>query len=156
MLYLESMSREAGSRPDLQREVARGYARIGEVQGGIGEANLGQFPAALASPEKAESIFATLVRRSPGDSALVREYNGTAVSLARLYLRNDQFAKALALSRKSVAIAEAAIRTAPNDPANVDDIVVSLSTLADLYTDQQHYFDPSRSANASRSCPSAS
>jgi hypothetical protein len=33
MEYLESLSREAGNRPDLQRDVALGYARVAEVQG---------------------------------------------------------------------------------------------------------------------------
>ena len=141
MEYLESLSKEAGNRPDLQREVALGYARVGEVQGYLGESNLGQLPAALANFEKAEAMLARLVERTPGDDSLRHDYNRVANFLAHSYIASGQFAKALSLAQKNVAFAEAGLRSDPNDPKNVQAIIASLSALADHRTDQQQYAD---------------
>ena len=139
MEYLENLSREVGNRPDLQREVALGYARVGEVQGDMGESNLGQLPQAVTNFEKAEAILARLVQRSPGDAGLETDYNRVANLLARSYQANGQFAKALALEQRNIAFAEAAVRSDPNHPRNLRALVSSLTALADSRTAQQQY-----------------
>ncbi|HEV1288133.1 MAG TPA: serine/threonine-protein kinase, partial [Bryobacteraceae bacterium] len=45
--YLEDLSREAAGDPRLAREIALGYSRIGDVQGGLGNSNLGKVSATL-------------------------------------------------------------------------------------------------------------
>jgi non-specific serine/threonine protein kinase/serine/threonine-protein kinase len=139
MQYLESLSKESGNRPDLQREVALGYARVGEVQGYLGESNLGQLPAALANFEKAEAMLARLMERTPGDASLRHDYNRAANLLAHSYIASGQFARALSLAQKNVAFAEAGLRSDPNEPHNVQSMVASLTALADQRTDQQQY-----------------
>jgi serine/threonine protein kinase len=139
MQYLESLSREAGNQPDLQREVALGYARVGEVQGFLGESSLGQLPAATANFEKAESILAALVRKSPGDATLRNDYSRAANLLAHSYIATAQWSKAQALAQKSIASSQAGMAADSNDKRNVEALIASLTVLADVHTDQQQY-----------------
>ena len=139
MEYLESLSREAGNQPDLQREVALGYARVGEVQGGLGEANLGHIPEAVANFEKAAAILSRLLAQSPGDDDLANDYNRVCNSLTRVYVALGQFDKAGQLAQKNVDFAEAQFRARPNDQRVLQTMVASLASLADYRTDIQQY-----------------
>jgi eukaryotic-like serine/threonine-protein kinase len=47
--YLDRLARDAGDRPDLQRELAGAYLKVGDVQGRPLNANLGDSAGALAS-----------------------------------------------------------------------------------------------------------
>ena len=59
--YLDSLSREAGSRRDLQRELAAAYEKVGDVQGLPTAPNLGDRPGARTSYLKARSLRQALV-----------------------------------------------------------------------------------------------
>jgi len=72
--YLENLSREAGGNRSLQREVALGYARIGEVEGDLAESSLGQVATALESRRKAAAI---LERLSAGGKRAARNAAST-------------------------------------------------------------------------------
>jgi tetratricopeptide (TPR) repeat protein len=139
--YLESLNREAGNRPDLQREVALGYLRIGEVQGSLGESNLGQLPAASANFEKGEAILARLAERSPADAALRHEHDRAVVSLVGAYEAAGNFQAALALARRTSASADGELRAHPDDPDALGNAIVAGSSLADILTTQQQYAD---------------
>ncbi len=54
--YLDSLSQEAGDAPDLQRELAAAYERVGDVQGNWQFANLGDTAGSIASYRKALGI----------------------------------------------------------------------------------------------------
>jgi eukaryotic-like serine/threonine-protein kinase len=54
--YLDSLSREAADRPDLERELSAAYERVGDVQGNPRYANLGDTAGAVASYRKALRI----------------------------------------------------------------------------------------------------
>jgi non-specific serine/threonine protein kinase/serine/threonine-protein kinase len=63
--YLDSLAREAQGDADLQRELAAAYERLGDVQGGGLESNLGDTKAALTSYNKAVSIREALGKTVP-------------------------------------------------------------------------------------------
>ncbi len=65
--YLDSLAADAQDDPALLSEVARGYATLAKVQGYPGEANLGEFSGALASIQRAQSLFEKLVALHPDD-----------------------------------------------------------------------------------------
>jgi eukaryotic-like serine/threonine-protein kinase len=50
--YFDSLAGEAGNDPSLQRELAAGYERVGDVQGKVGYGNVGNTSAALDSYRK--------------------------------------------------------------------------------------------------------
>jgi non-specific serine/threonine protein kinase/serine/threonine-protein kinase len=63
--YLGPLSKESGDDPELLNEVAEGYMRIGDVQGGLGIANLGDTKGALDSYLAALAIRERLVAARP-------------------------------------------------------------------------------------------
>jgi tetratricopeptide (TPR) repeat protein/tRNA A-37 threonylcarbamoyl transferase component Bud32 len=63
--YLDSLAREAHGDADLQRELAAAYERLGDVQGGGLESNLGDTKGALASYRKAVSVREALGKTEP-------------------------------------------------------------------------------------------
>lgn len=67
--YLEALSKEAGRDTSLLREIAEGYMRLGDVQGGPAVRNLGLYAEANASFRKAHELAQTLRDAMPGDAA---------------------------------------------------------------------------------------
>ena len=137
--YLERLSREAGDRPDLQLDVALGYARIAEVQGFMGESNLGRLQASLASYRKAKAILDRLVRRTPGDASLRHDYNEVANHLAGQLSVTGDLEGAKEVTRKNVAFAEASVQANPGNATALADLSATLAELADVYSNQQQY-----------------
>jgi tetratricopeptide (TPR) repeat protein/tRNA A-37 threonylcarbamoyl transferase component Bud32 len=64
--YYDSLLKEAGDNRDLLEEAARGYDRLGDVQGNPYFANLGDVAGAEASYRKALAVRAGIADASPG------------------------------------------------------------------------------------------
>lgn len=65
--YLEALAKEAGNDVSLLRELAEGYLRLGDVQGGPAVRNLGLYTQAYASFRKANEIAHRLKAAAPND-----------------------------------------------------------------------------------------
>ena len=65
--YLDSLAGEAHGDPDLQRELAAAYERVGDVRGGSGGGSLGDIAGAVESYTKALRIREALVALNPDD-----------------------------------------------------------------------------------------
>ncbi|HXA49314.1 MAG TPA: hypothetical protein VNV86_03370, partial [Candidatus Acidoferrum sp.] len=139
MQYLENLNREAGNRPDLQLDVAKGYIRVGEVEGFLGESNLGNMPGAAANFGKGEAILAGLVARFPHDQNLIREHQRASVFLVGAYTAAGRFPEALALSQRTAATADQMLTAHADDSGIVDDAIACLSNQADVLTTLQQY-----------------
>src|SRR5205814_1976778 len=63
--YLNALARDAGRDPTLRRELADAYQRIGEVQGGQNQGNLGDTAGALASLQKSLAIREAVAAADP-------------------------------------------------------------------------------------------
>lgn len=78
LAYLDELSRDASSDPDLQREIAEAYLRLGEVLGNPAQPNLGDTAGALKSYRKALALLEPLSQRAPSNpaisKALIRTY----------------------------------------------------------------------------------
>ena len=79
--YLDGLARDAGRDPSLQRELARAYVRVGDVQGGPDGSGLGDSAGALASYRKGLALRETLAAAAPADAQAKRDL---AVALARI------------------------------------------------------------------------
>jgi eukaryotic-like serine/threonine-protein kinase len=137
--YLEDLSHEAAGDPRLAREIALGYGRIAEVQGNLGNANLGNVAATLESYRKAEEILARLVARAPADESLRLDYLRVLDGLAGAYNLNGDRANARLLSEKSLALASAGYRAHPKDPAYLRIMMSTQSLEGDLLIDEKKY-----------------
>jgi len=104
--YLDSLSQEAGDVPDLQRELAAAYERVGDVQGNPQFANLGDTAGGIASYRKALQIRLALGhdrQASPDDeSALAAIY----VKLGFALNATNDFSSALQAFQQAYPITE--------------------------------------------------
>jgi eukaryotic-like serine/threonine-protein kinase len=66
--YLDSLSKEAGNEPDLLRELATAYERIGALQGDPLDPNLGDMKGAAISLQKSVELRESLARLNPKNS----------------------------------------------------------------------------------------
>ncbi|HET7434130.1 MAG TPA: serine/threonine-protein kinase [Thermoanaerobaculia bacterium] len=71
LVYLDGLAAEAQDSAELQRELARAYLRIGDVQGLPYQANLGDTAGALTSYRKALAIAERLLDDESSDEALL-------------------------------------------------------------------------------------
>lgn len=139
--YLEDLSREAAGDPRLAREIALGYSRIGDVQGGLGISNLGKVSATLESYRKAEAILSRLLARTPSDDSLRLDYLRVAGGLAGAYNINGDRVHARQLSERNLALAAAALRAHPDDPAFIRVMVGAQSIAGDLLIEEKKYVE---------------
>ena len=65
--YLDSVAKDSGGEPDLQRELAWGYQRLAVVQGNPTESNLGDLNAALTSDRKGLALFEQVAKANPNN-----------------------------------------------------------------------------------------
>ncbi len=66
--YLDNLSREAAGDTELQRELAKAYEKVGDVQGNPYNPNIGDTKGALESYEKAFAIRQSLAEKEPDNT----------------------------------------------------------------------------------------
>ncbi|MCW5961287.1 MAG: protein kinase [Pyrinomonadaceae bacterium] len=67
LAYLDSLSSEASDNPDLQRELAQAYLKLGDVQGKMYAANIGDTRGAEQSYQKAANLLESIAGVRPQD-----------------------------------------------------------------------------------------
>ncbi|MDR3737916.1 MAG: serine/threonine-protein kinase [Terracidiphilus sp.] len=76
--YLNALSKDAPDDINLQEEIATGYDKVGDAQGGNGRANLGDTAGALESHRRALDIRKSILASKPNDPSardgLIRSY----------------------------------------------------------------------------------
>jgi len=97
--YLDDLARNAGSDLDLQREIAAGYAKIGDAQGYPTKANLGRIADALATYQKADEIYERIAARN---TAYLPDLAQFYLNYAGLVRFTDDRVRARALSELAV------------------------------------------------------
>ena len=81
--YLDSLSREAGGDPALERELATAYEKMADVLGRPSTPNLGDVHGALAAYQKAQAARQLLLADEPGNVELLRDLSTTAMKMSR-------------------------------------------------------------------------
>jgi serine/threonine protein kinase len=106
LLYLDDLSRESADRPDLERELAAAYERVGDVQGNPRYANLGDTAGANASYRKALHIRLSLTsdRRASSEDRMALTASYVKLSFG-LGTTND-FRQAFEVLKRAYPIAE--------------------------------------------------
>lgn len=111
--YLDNLARESTDNPELQRELARAYLKLGDVQGKQYGSNIGDTASAQESYRKAARLLESIVENAGGKADLetVSELINAYEALFGIYMRTgdaDKFEvldKALAMSEKLLAAA---------------------------------------------------
>jgi eukaryotic-like serine/threonine-protein kinase len=113
--YLDTLAAEAKGNLSLQRELAAAYQKVGDVQGGFREANLGDTAGALASYRKSLAILEAVTEADPSNIEAQRELIRAHGKLGDILALAGDRAGAIQQSQQLVAIAE---RLSAADPAN--------------------------------------
>jgi serine/threonine protein kinase len=130
--YLDKLARDAGDRPDLTRELAAGYVRVGDVQGRPLNPNLGDTAGALASYRKSVALYESLgvTATSPAD---LRRAMGTALlRLSELEAATGDSRAAMTAVRRAVELQRDIASDASASPAARRDLAVAYSRLGDM------------------------
>ena len=103
--YLAGLEREAQDSPQLQRDLAVAYDRLGDVQGDYIGANLGDTQGALESYRHALRLRRRLVEHDPTLQAR-RELLRSCVKLSELLMGQSAVVEAVALAREGAELAD--------------------------------------------------
>ncbi len=130
--YLDSLAKESTNEPDLLRELASAYSRIGAVQGNPGAMNLGDAKGALVSLQKSVAIREALARSHP-------HHRPDQIELAAAYLdyavyqgRAASVGAGFGYAQRGLAILDREGGLAPNDVRIVTLTVRALRYLGEL------------------------
>ena len=121
--YLDSLAGEANSDPDLQRELAAAYERVGDVRGGESSGSLGDLAGAVESYTKALRIREALVALNPEDAAARRDLARSHRKLGERLRATAEESNGLEHLRKALALCLDLTR---EQPAN-DDLQLELA-----------------------------
>jgi tetratricopeptide (TPR) repeat protein len=131
--YLETLAANAEGDLDLQREIGSGYMRIGDVQGSVLEANLGDAKGALTSYNKALDLLEEVARQRPDAVDVQADILSIHRRIGDIYVYTKSTAEALRSYAHARATGETILAKNP------DDIGLRRS-VADLYQAQSRTF----------------
>ncbi|MBN2560901.1 MAG: protein kinase [Phycisphaerae bacterium] len=107
LTYLDSLAEEAGDDLLLQRELAAAYSKVGDVQGSVRRANLGDTAGAMRSYQKTMEILEKLHAAEPDDDRLVRDVGLTLGRVGDMYWVTGRTEEALAQYERAKEMAQA-------------------------------------------------
>jgi tetratricopeptide (TPR) repeat protein/tRNA A-37 threonylcarbamoyl transferase component Bud32 len=116
LVYLEALAGEAGHDVSLIRELAEGYLRLGDVQGGTAVRNLGLYAEAAVSFQKANALAQRLRLATPNDPEAWALELRSERPLLQAELAGKQRTEALARIEQHLAKAEQMQRRFPQAP----------------------------------------
>ncbi len=115
--YLEALAANSDGDLDLQRELGAGYMRIGDVQGSVLEANLGDPKGALESYNKALKMLEPIARQRPEAFDLQVEILNIHRRIGDIYGYTTSSDNALRSYAHARAVGETLLATRPHDDA---------------------------------------
>lgn len=113
--YLNTLSKDAPDNLSIQQEIAAAYEKVGDVQGGIGAANLGDTSGALDSYNKALEIRKRLLAANPRDSETRDGLAQSYQRIGRIYMDMGRYADALQIAQNHLDLS---LKVAAESPAS--------------------------------------
>ncbi len=114
--YLDSLSQESGDVPDLQRELAAAYERVGDVQDNLRFANLGDTAGSIASYRKALQIRLALYNDHPDSQQAQAALSAIYVKLGFGLGSTNNFPDALESFQRAYSITEKLAKEQKDSP----------------------------------------
>ncbi len=115
--YLDNLAQDAESHPELQKELAQAYLKIGNVQGESYRANLGDSGGALESFSKGIKILEDLLKKEPKNAVNLESLHSIYQSNAFLLVRMEKWKEAESAGDQLLNIAGKLVEI---DPANLN------------------------------------
>ncbi|MEZ5429100.1 MAG: protein kinase [Pyrinomonadaceae bacterium] len=113
--YLDNLAVNADDNPELLKELSNAYLKMGDVQGKMYRANIGDTGGAIESYRKAVSLMEKAVEKYPDDTEakeiLVRAYDNLVFLMMRA---GENISEAKRMVGKAIGLHEEIIQKAPN------------------------------------------
>jgi non-specific serine/threonine protein kinase/serine/threonine-protein kinase len=130
--YLNALSKDAPDDIRLQEEIATAYDKVGEAQGGIGKANLGDTAGALESHKKAleirKSIFASRPNDPSSRDGLIHSYQQVG-SILQDMGRNEE---SLEYNATHLELSKELVAASPHNDAARSRLAASYNWMGDI------------------------
>lgn len=133
--YLDALAEEVGDEPGLMREVALAYGRLGDVQGNMAGANLGDLPGAIGSYDKAVRMAARRAAAEPDDPDAALELASLTRQHAAALRSAGRREEAMALYAAQVALLRDLAQAHPARPDIEDPLALALADMGRMYAD---------------------
>ncbi|HEY7820605.1 MAG TPA: hypothetical protein VIG29_20440, partial [Vicinamibacteria bacterium] len=127
--YLDRLSRESETDPQLQRELADAYQRLGDVQGNPSGANLGDTAGGLESYEKAVALRRALTSGLERDPSDLERLAHLLSQMGRFFSGTGDWDGAEASAREAVALLEECVSAGAFDEDLRSRLAVASHTL---------------------------
>lgn len=114
--YLDRLAGEARNDPSIQHDLINGYIKMGDVDGNLYVANLGESSGAEQSYRKALAIAEALLRSRPKDPEALRAVAATNVKLGDLLGPNGRKKEALDKYAEARKVYEGLLAPQPSNP----------------------------------------
>ncbi|MEP6923116.1 MAG: serine/threonine-protein kinase [Pyrinomonadaceae bacterium] len=129
--YLDNLAQTSDNSPDLQRELALAYQKVGDIQGGFVEsANTGESNAALENYRKALAIQERLVSQSNNPDADRNTLAKLYINVGEQLAQKGDFQSQVDFCQRAVAIRSEIAQKSPQNTTVQADLAVALSSLA--------------------------
>jgi len=137
--YLARLSAEAGRDPALIRELADSYKKLGDIEGGPQEGNVGRIPAALASYRKGLALRDSIGDQSSTDPKARSSYLLNLYALAGLEWSSGDRQTATRFCSTLVALADRWVSSSPADADLLTAAAGAYSLRASIYRYGEDY-----------------
>ena len=120
--YLDKLAGEAGNDPDLLRELAESYLRLGDVLGRPYRPNLGDTEGALASYRKAQALMERTMALRPDDAVSQEGLLQSYMNVSRILERQKKVTDGIAVLQRAIHLAEALHARDPRKLKHTEDL----------------------------------
>jgi non-specific serine/threonine protein kinase/serine/threonine-protein kinase len=127
--YIEGLSVEERDDPELRRELAAAYRKIGDIQGNPREAHLGDLDGALESYRQAESLLTALAAE---DTAVRRELADVVRRIGDVLWWQGETAEAVTGYERARGVMAELVRLEPDDAKNLAGLAAAEAAVGEI------------------------
>ena len=129
--YFDKLMLDAEDDLSLQKELATAYLKLGDVQGGAYQSNIGDTEGASKSYEKAFQLLDKLQTFLPADAEIQTAYSNSLLQIGKIQTRRREVVKAIETLEKALRIQES---FGLNDAENKRRLVQIYISLGDAHS----------------------
>ncbi len=132
--YLDSLDANSDDDPELQKELARAYLKMGDVQGKMYQANIGDTAGAIESYKKAVNLLENIVENHPHDIGAKEILISAYDDYAFLHVRSGNPPATKVMVEKAIALFDEVIANEPTNSKRKIQQIELLVRLGDVDT----------------------
>ena len=132
--YLSTLSKDAPGNLSVQQEIASAYEKIGDVQGGIGSANLGDTAGALDSYTKALEIRKKILAAQPLDAEARDGLAQAYLRMGRIFMDMGRYEEALRVGQSHLDLTTQIAAESPDNRKAKSRLAASYDGMGDIFS----------------------